>query len=233
MVCRLHEGQCQTTIPCSPLLSNCIIEVASFIASSDLNTYHAIAPFIRVTCLRLKSRMRSEAFKEVQKELLHIPKVSDFNQLVDISRRVASEFSQQVPVEISFIPTVNASVSTVLRLFFIFIYHKHHVSERNVAKTDNMMRVVKSSVHVLEDNLVDIPALEQQMGHRFHLFKPIALTSQKSDTSVTHSIIGSYGTGVTPANADTQEFIKRHFPDIQFVKSIQVISENEYVSTST
>ena len=46
------------------------------------------------------------------------------------------------------------------------------------------------------------------------------------------SDIANCPTGVTPADADTTESVKRQFPDLRFVKSIQIIPESEYASTS-
>ena len=89
--------------------------------------------------------------KEIRKELLQSPAVREVNQLVEKARPLASdmrllkpclmkEFNQYVPFKLPFTLTVVVFVvSTLLHLFFMFVDHKFHRSERLVQMRSKMI----------------------------------------------------------------------------------------------
>ena len=144
--------------------------------------------------------------KEVTKKLLHSSRIRKVNQLVELARLFASDmqllkpltkgFSQCVPFKLSFTLTVIVFVvSTVLHMLFMFAYHKFHLSERLfsiVVKADNRKIAVKPHVHVPEEQLIALPALEQNVGHRFRFPQRIAVpVAMNPGTPMAQSVNGN------------------------------------------
>ena len=141
-----------------------------------------------------------------------------------------AEFDQYVPFKFSFTLTVIVSVvATILLLLFMVVYHKFHLSEGlfpNVVKADNHKRAVEANVHVPEERLTALPAVEKKLEHRSGFPQRIAVpVSKKHATSLAQSVIGNGPTGVIQMD-DSIELVDR-----RLVKSFQIIS-HPHESTS-
>ena len=89
------------------------------------------------------------------------------------------EFNQYVPFKLLVTLTVLVFVVfTVLRLLFMFAFHKFQLSERpfpKAVKADNRKISVKPHAHGTEEHLTDLPAFEQKPQHRFLFPQSLAI----------------------------------------------------------
>ena len=142
-----------------------------------------------------QAEARVNFWKEARKKLLHSPRVRGVNQLLDIAGPFAKDIklfkllSQKKIInmflfKLSFTLTVIVPiVSTLLHLHFMFAFHKFQLSERrfpNVVKTYIHKIAVKPHVHVPEEQISALPALEKRLGRRFRLPRHYAATDPKN-----------------------------------------------------
>ena len=116
--------------------------------------------------------------KAVRKKLTSSPRVRQVNQLVEIARPFAQdmkllkpsltrEFNQYVPFTVSFILTVIVFiVSTVLRLVFMYIYHRFIRKDRIFPKSSKTNNTIQPVLKVPNHGSTE---LSKKISKRHHL----------------------------------------------------------------
>ena len=140
--------------------------------------------------------------KAVCKKLISSPRVRQVNQLVEIARPFAQDmkllkpsltrdFDQYVLFKASF--TLTVIVSTVLRLVFMYVYHRYNLRDRIFPKSSTKKITIKPVLHVPNECS---PTVAAKLSKRYR-FRPanednlakVNLSSKPQTTSSRSSAI--------------------------------------------